>query len=98
MQELRRRLRAAAALWPSYADGVGFLVGDFNICDPDEGRVTSRNWTFSEGDTVAPLSSLPPSRALWKSLSPTSRARMRGVTALSTRFHVLIAFSSIFLW
>ena len=43
MHELLRRLRAAAALCPTYPDGVGFLVGDFNICDPDQGRFSSRS-------------------------------------------------------
>ena len=50
LQELRRRLRAAAALWPTYTDGMGFLVGDFNICDPAEGRLNSLSQTFSYGD------------------------------------------------
>ena len=50
LQELRRRLRAAAALWPAYPDCVGFLVGYFNICDPAEGRLKSRDQTFSDGD------------------------------------------------
>ena len=26
------------------------LLGDFNICDPDEGRLNSRNPTLSNGD------------------------------------------------
>ena len=43
---------------------------------------------------VAPLSSLPPSLALWKSLSLTLRARTRGVMVQSTRYPVLIAFLS----
>ena len=36
--ELRRRLRSAAVVWPFYPDGVGFLLGDFHISFPDEGR------------------------------------------------------------
>ena len=35
----------------AYPDGVGFLVGDFNICDPAEGMLNSRSQTFSDGDT-----------------------------------------------
>ena len=77
LQELRRRLRAVAALWPSNANGVGFLVGPSMM-----------------GIQVAPLSSLPPSLALWKALSLTLRARTRGVMVKSTRYPVLIAFSS----
>ena len=38
-------------LWPAFPDdGVGFLLGDFNICDPDEGRLNSWNQTLSNGD------------------------------------------------
>ena len=42
---------------------------------------------------VAPLSSLPPSVAIAQ-----PNFSRKDVTAPSTRFHVLIAFSSIFLW
>ena len=31
VQDLRQRLRAAAALWPTHPGGIG--AGDFNICD-----------------------------------------------------------------
>ena len=31
LKELRKRLRAAAARWPTYPDGIDFLVGDINI-------------------------------------------------------------------
>ena len=44
------RLRATEVLWPTYPGGVGFLVGDFNICDPADGRLNSRSPTFSNGD------------------------------------------------
>ena len=54
LQDLRKRLRAAAARWPTYPDGTGFFVGDINICDPDEGRLNSRNLTFSDGDASRP--------------------------------------------
>ena len=44
--ELRGRLRSAAAVWPDYPDGVGFLLGDFNISDPNGGRFKTRTQTF----------------------------------------------------
>ena len=28
---------AACEVWPTYPDGVGFLLGDFNIPEPEEG-------------------------------------------------------------
>ena len=51
LQELWRRHRATSALWPTYTNNIGFLVGDFNICDPAVGRLNSRSHTFSDGDT-----------------------------------------------
>ena len=45
-RELRLRLRAAAARWPTFLDGIGFFVSDFNICDPDEGKLNPRSQTF----------------------------------------------------
>ena len=86
-QELRRRLRAAAAPWPTYRDGIGFLVGDFNFRDPAEGRFNSRNQTFSDGDAsrAAALFAAP-----LKSLSHFSIVRTCDVTAPSTHFPALI--------
>ena len=62
LQELRRRLRAAAAVWCNYPEGKGFLVGHFNIFDPAEGRPNARTQTFSDGDlsrAAALLTALP---------------------------------------
>ena len=39
-------------VWPTYPDGVGFLLGDFNIPEPEEGRINTRAQTFSECDTI----------------------------------------------
>ena len=50
LQELRQRLRARATPWPAHPEGVGFLVGDFNVYDPAEGRLNSRTQTFNDGD------------------------------------------------
>ena len=77
LPEIRRRLRAEAASWPAYPDFVGCLLGDFNICDRDEGRLNSRNPTLSNGDAVMLPPSSPASLTPWKLLSPTSRAKTR---------------------
>ena len=51
LQELRQRLRAAAALWPMYPDNCGFLVCDFIFCDPAKGRFNARDQTISDGNS-----------------------------------------------
>ena len=33
---LRERLRMIVQQWPSYPNAVGLILGDFNICDPEE--------------------------------------------------------------
>ena len=38
LRRLRERLRLINPHWPPYPDAVGIIVGDFNICDPEEGR------------------------------------------------------------
>ena len=36
--------------WHAYPNGVGVILGDFNICDPEEGRFNVWNQSFTEGD------------------------------------------------
>ena len=38
LRRLRERLRLINPHWPPYPNAVGIIVGDFNICDPEEGR------------------------------------------------------------
>ena len=38
LRQLRGRLRLIHPQWPAYPSGVGIILGDFNICDPEEGR------------------------------------------------------------
>ena len=47
----RERLRLITPHWPSYPDAVGIILGDFNICEPEEGRFNVWNRTFTDGDT-----------------------------------------------
>ena len=48
--QLRRKLHLIHPHWPSYPNGVGIILGDFNICVPEEGRFNVWNQTFTDGD------------------------------------------------
>ena len=48
--QLLGRLHLFHPHWPSYPNGVGILLCDFNICEPEEGRVNVWNPTFTDGD------------------------------------------------
>ena len=50
LRQLRGRLRLIHPHWPAYPNGVGIILGDFNICDPEEGRFNVWNQTFTDGD------------------------------------------------
>ena len=47
---LRGRLRLIHPHWLAYRSGVGIILGDFNICDPEEGRFNVWNQSFTDGD------------------------------------------------
>ena len=49
-RQLRGRLGLIQPHWPTYPNGVGIILGDFNICDPEEGRFNVWNQTFTDGD------------------------------------------------
>ena len=38
LRSLRERLRLITPHWPHYPDSLGVITGDFNICEPEEGR------------------------------------------------------------
>ena len=38
LRHLRGSLHLIHPHWPSYPNGVGIILGDFNICNPEEGR------------------------------------------------------------
>ena len=50
LRQLRERLRLINPHWPSYPNAVGITLGDFNICEPEEGRFHFWNQTFTDGD------------------------------------------------
>ena len=39
LRQLRGRLVLIHPHWPAYPNGVGIILGDLNICDPEEGRL-----------------------------------------------------------
>ena len=49
LRRLRERLRLITPHWPSYPNAVGIILGDFNICEPEEGRFKFWNQTFTDG-------------------------------------------------
>ena len=50
MSQLRGRLHLIHPHWPSFPNGVGIILDDFNNCDPEEGRCHVWNQTFTDGD------------------------------------------------
>ena len=50
LRQLRCRLRLHHPHWRAYPCGVGIILGDFNICDPEEGRFNFGNQSVTEGD------------------------------------------------
>ena len=51
LRDPRERLHRISLHWPRYPEALGEIIGDFNICEPEEGRFNVRNQTFTEGDT-----------------------------------------------
>ena len=51
LRRLRERLCLIASHWPQYPNATGMIMGDFNICEPEEGRFNVGNQTFTDGDT-----------------------------------------------
>ena len=50
LRQLRGRLGLIHPHRPAYPNGVGVILGDINICDPEEGRFNVWNQTFTDGD------------------------------------------------
>ena len=50
LRQLRGRLRLIHPHWPAYPNGVGVILGDFSICDREEGRFNYWNRSFTDGD------------------------------------------------
>ena len=47
---LRERLRNISGHWLVCSDGLGIIIGDFNICEPEKGMFHVPTQTFSDGD------------------------------------------------
>ena len=50
LRQLRGRFRLIHPHWPAYPCGVGVILGDFNISDPEEGRFNVWNQSFTDGE------------------------------------------------
>ena len=96
-QELRQRLRAALARWPTLMVWVSsFVTSIFVILLKDRSILTARPSVMAT-PIALPLSS-PPSPAPWKLHDLTSHGRTKGVMAPSTHYPASTACSSIFRW
>ena len=42
------RLRLITHHWPLHPEAIGVIPGDFNICEPEEGRFSVWNQTFTD--------------------------------------------------
>ena len=51
LRSLLEVLRLITAHWPQYPCAIGMIMGDFHICEAEEGRFNVRNQTFTDGDT-----------------------------------------------
>ena len=51
LRRLRERLRLITPQWPPYPGAVGIIMGDFKICEPEEGRFNVWNQSVTDGDT-----------------------------------------------
>ena len=92
LQELRQRLRAAAARWPTYPDGIGFFVrsgwGTFNPCSQSSAMVT-------KGTLLTLLAAFSRSVEIAQS---HSRGRTKGAMVPFTRFPAMTASLSTCQW
>ena len=50
LKSLREQLRLVTPHWPCCPGALGVTAGDFNICDPEEGRFNVWNQTLTNGD------------------------------------------------
>ena len=50
LKQLRGRLCIIQPHWLAYPCGVGVILGDFNICDQEEGRLNVWNQLITDGD------------------------------------------------
>ena len=60
LRQLRGRLGLFRPHWPSYPNGASIFLGDFNICDPEEGRFHVWDQTFTDPRKTAMFHSFFP--------------------------------------
>ena len=97
-RQLRGRLGLVHLHWSAYPNGVGIILGDFNICDPEEGRFNVWNQTFTDGDLGK--------TAMFHSFFPHS-LRLRNLISQEETLQSLVSYAlvqglivilSIYLW
>ena len=81
LRDLPERLRRVSPHWPRYPEAFGVIIGDFHICEPEEGRFSVGNQTFTEGDAGKRPCSVRSSR-----MSLKSRSTMRTLSRIDRAF------------
>ena len=76
LRSLRERLRLIFQHCPCYPGPFGVMAGDFNICEPEQGRFNVSNQTFTDGDAGKTAVFLFFSRTSLRLHSRTSQERM----------------------
>ena len=76
LRNLRERLRRTSLHLPRYPQAFGVIIGDFNICEPEEGRFSVGNQTFTEGDAGKRPCFIRSSRMLLKSRNQTLQGKI----------------------
>ena len=51
IRDVRERLRRISLHRSRFPEDLRVIIGDFNICEPEEGRFNVRHQTFTDGDT-----------------------------------------------
>ena len=99
MRQLRGRLRLIHPHWLAYPNGVGIILGDFNICDPEEGRFNVWNQSFTDGDPgkTAVFHSFFP-HVLEVAQSDYTRRDSTALGVIRTLSMIARYFLSIYLW
>ena len=58
LRYLRERQHRISLHWPRCPEALGVIIGDSNLCEPEEGRFNVRNQTFTEGVAGKQLTSV----------------------------------------
>ena len=98
LRQLRGRLGLIHPHWPAYPNGVGFILGDFNICYPEEGRLNVWNQTFTDGDSGKTAVFLSFSKMSLRLPNLITQEEILQPLATYALFQESIGYSSIYPW